>query len=436
MTQRIATQAQYSAVRKGIESRPALRPLARRDFRLLLGGSAIVGILTPLHLMTQVFWVSQHFPDSAVVFSSILAASRGAGMIVFSLIGGAIADRADRKKVLLATESLSLSVHAVIAALMLTEPLGAGSVGLVAVTTFVGAGIQSVDSPARSASVPAAAGRENIGAAIALLSISGQLTMPLSLPIAGIMNQIVSPGVVYASSLLAWLAILPLISLLRLPPAPAGLQRTSTVRSIGQGLSYTRAQRPILAIVLVVLVVQVIGMPLATPLGPLFEIEVLGFSSAQVGLMGAAWGLGALSASVGVARANHLALRGGSLAMVATLFGVAALGFGYSRLIPLTAVSDYGMGFAFTGTSLVASTLIQHLVADEMRGRVLSFFPLSMGIAQAATAIAGLLGEVLGLDVLLPLLGWLIVVASLLLTIWFREFFGQRVAPRTAPAAA
>jgi MFS family permease len=122
--------------------------------------------------------------------------------------------------------------------------------------------------------------------------------------------------------------------------------------------------------------------------------------------------------------------------MVATLFGVAALGFGYSRLIPLTAVSDYGMGFAFTGTSLVASTLIQHLVADEMRGRVLSFFPLSMGIAQAATAIAGLLGELLGLDVLLPLLGWLIVIGSVLLTVWFREFFGQRVEPRTAPAAA
>lgn len=436
MTQRMATRAQYSAVGQGLESRPALRPLARRDFRLLLAGSAIVGVITPLHLMTQVFWVSQHFPDSAVVYSSILAASRGAGMVLFSLIGGAIADRADRKKVLLATESLSLVVHSVIAVLMLTEPFGAGSVGLVAVTTFVGAGIQSVDSPARSASVPAAAGRENIGAAIALLSISSQLTMPLSLPIAGIMNQLVSPGAVYASSLLAWLAILPLITLLRLAPAPAGGQRTSTLRSIGQGLSYTRAHRPILAIVSVVLVVQVIGMPLATPLGPMFEIEILGFNSAQVGIMGAAWGVGALSASVGIARANHLALRGSSLAVIATLFGVAALGFSYSRFIPLTAVSDYGMGFAFTGTSLVASTLIQHLVADEMRGRVLSFFPLSMGVAQAATAIAGLVGELLGLDVLLPLLGWLIIAGSLLLTVWFREFFGRRVQPRTAPARA
>jgi len=149
-------------------SRPALRPLAHRDFRLLFAGSAIVGVLFPLHLMTQVFWVSQHFHESAVIYSSILAASRGSGMVTFSLLGGAIADRMDRKRVLLACESLSLAAHSLIAVLMLTEPLGEGSVGLVAVVTFLAAGIQSIDTPARSASVPAAAGRENIAAASAL----------------------------------------------------------------------------------------------------------------------------------------------------------------------------------------------------------------------------------------------------------------------------
>ena len=386
--------------------------------------------------MTQVFWVSQDFADSAVVYASVLAASRGAGMVLFSLVGGAIADRSDRKRVLLATESLSLAAHGGIAVLMLTEPMGGASVAFVAAATFVAAGIQSIDSPARNAIVPAAAGSENIGAAIALLSISSQLTMPLSLPIAGIMNQLVAPGAVYATSLFAWVAILPLIALLRVGTAPVGARRASTLRSIGQGLSYTRSHRPILAIVSVVLVVQVIGMPLATPLGPMFEIQVLGFNSAQVGLMGATWGLGALSVSIAIARSNQLALRGDSLAVMSSLFGLAALGFGLSRLIPLTAVSDYAMGAAFTGTGLVANTLIQHLVSDEMRGRVLSFFPLSIGLAQAATDVAGLVGELLGLDVLLPLLGSLIIVGSLLLTLWYREFFGRRVEPRVAPVGA
>ncbi|MEP7216310.1 MAG: MFS transporter, partial [Anaerolineaceae bacterium] len=370
-----------------------------------------------------------------VLFSSILAGSRGAGMVVFGLIGGAIADRAERKRVLLVCESLSLVAHAAIAVLMLTEPGGAASVGMVALVTFFAAGVQSIDSPARSASVPAAAGRENIGAAIALLAISSQLTMPLSLPVAGVLNQVFSPGAVYAGTLVAWLGILPLIALLRLPGQTGPRASAGMLSSITAGLSYTRAHRPILAVVSMVLVVQVVGMPVATPLGPMFEIEVLNFTPAQVGLMGATWGLGSLTASLMLARAGGLALRGGSLAVVAVMFGVAILGFGYSRFIPLTAVSDYGMGFAFTGTSLVASTLVQHLVADEVRGRVLSLFPLSIGLAQAATAVAGLAGGVLGLATLLPLLGWIVITGCLLLTGVHRQFLGARVRPRAALAA-
>lgn len=416
-------------------TRPALRPLAQRDFRLLLAGSAVVGVLFPLHLMTQVFWVSKHFSDSAVVYSSILSASRGTGMVTFSLLGGAFADRFDRKRVLLVCETLSLAAHGLIAVLMLTRPLGEGSVGLVAVVTFLAAGIQSIDTPARSASVPAAAGRENIAAAIALLAISSQMSMPLSLPLAGILNQVMEPGAVYAMSLVAWLAIIPLIMLLRLEGQAPAAVRGSTLRAIGDGLSYTRAHRPILAIVLLVVVVQVVGMPVATPLGPMFFIDILGFNSAQVGLMGATWGLGAFTATIVLARASHLALRGGSLATVAVFFGVTVIGFGYSRFIPLTAVTDYGMGFAFTGTSLVASTLIQHLVSDEMRGRVLSFFPLSTGIAQAATAVAGVAGQQVGLGTLIPALGWIMLTLAVLLVLRFRAYLGARVESRIAPAA-
>jgi len=434
MIQRMAALRDDGAMSSEPAVRPALRPLAHRDFRLLLAGSAVVGVLFPLHLMTQVFWVSQHFPDSAVIYSSILAASRGTGMVTFSLLGGAFADRFDRKRVLLVCESLSLLAHGVIAVLMLVEPLGEGSVGLIAVVTFLAAGIQSIDTPARSASVPAAAGRENIAAAIALLAISSQMTMPLSLPIAGILNQVIEPGAVYAGTLVAWFAIIPLILMLRLDGQTPPAARVSTLRSIGEGLAYTRAHRPILAIVSLVVVVQVIGMPVAAPLGPMFFIDVLGFNSAQVGLMGATWGLGSFSASILLARANWLALRGGSLAAVSIVFGLSMVGFGYARFIPLTAVMDCGMGFAFTGTSLVASTLIQHLVSDEMRGRVLSFFPLSMGTAQAATAVAGLAGQRVGLDVLIPGLGWLMLAMAVLITLHYRGFLGSRVESRVAPS--
>ncbi len=415
------------------ESRPALRPLARRDYRLLLAGSVLVGILTPFHLMTQVFWVSSEFPDRAVVYSGVLAASRGAAMVLFSLVGGAIADRVERRRVLLVCETLSLGAHAVIAVLMLTQPFGEATVAAVALWTFLAAGVQSIDSPARSASIPAAAGRENVAAAIALMSVAGQLTMPLSLPLVGVLNGVMPSGAVYAGSLLAWVGILPLIAMLRFQ-SRGGATAVSMVANIRTGLRYARGRRPILATLAIVAVVQVLGMPIATPLGPMFEIEVLGFTATQVGLMGATWGLGSLTASVGLARARGLTLRGTTLVTVALLFGVAALGFGYSRFIPLTAVSDYGMGFAFTGTMLVASTLVQHMVDDSVRGRVLSLFPFTLGLAQVGTAVGGLVGQRTGLDILLPALGWAELAGCALLILVFRELVGARAsAPAVAP---
>lgn len=193
---------------------------------------------------------------------------------------------------------------------MLMEPGGDASVAAVAGMTFLAAGNQSVDSPARSTSFPVAAGRENVAAAIALLSISGQITMPLSLPVAGILNQVLAPGAVHASTLLAWLLILPLIAMLTLEGKPAPVASRGMLSSIATGLNYTRSHRPILGTISIVLIVQLIGMPVATPLGPMCEIEVLGFTPAQVGLMGATWGLGSLPASLMLARAGGLARRG------------------------------------------------------------------------------------------------------------------------------
>jgi hypothetical protein len=294
--------------------------------------------------------------------------------------------------------------------------------------------VQSIDSPARSASVPTAAGIENVGPAIALMSIASQLSMPLSVPLVGLLNDVMHPGTVYLLSLSAWAGILPLILMLRFR-SRGGATSPNVLKNIRDGLRYSRASRPIFAAISIVVAVQLIGLPVATPLGPMFMIEVLSFTPTQVGLMGATWGLGALTASITLARARSLTMRGGTLAFMAVLFGVAILGFGYSRFIPLTAVSDYSMGFAFTGTTLVAVTLIQHLVDDSMRARVLSLFPLSLGLAQVMTALSGAAGQVVGLALLLPILGWTLLGACAVIMFSYRELLGARIAPVVTEAA-
>jgi MFS family permease len=407
---------------------PALRPLAHRDFRLLLAGSTLVSLAMPFQFLTQVFWVQREYPAHAVLYASLLSASRGVAMVAFSLIGGAIADRVERRRVLLITESGSLASNAVIAALMVLAPFGSATVAAVAVCTFFAAGVMSIDSPARSASLPAAAGVENIGPAIGLMTVCNQLMMPLSLPLVGILNGVFDPGVVYAGSLTVWAGILPLIAMLRYHSV-GGARNAGMLNNIRAGVAYTRRTRAILAVLSIVLIVQLLGMPVATPLGPMFMMDVMKFSSGQVGVMGATWGLGAFAASIAFTRLRGFTLRGVTLAVLSIFFGCAVMGFGYSRNIPLTAVFDVGMGFGFTATMLTSSTLVQHMVDDSMRGRVMSLFPFSLGFAYVCTAAIGGIGQQVGLAVLIPALGWATVLGCVAIITWNRQLLGARIRP-------
>jgi len=393
------------------ERHPTFRALAHRDYRLLLAGSALVSFVGPFQFLTQVFWVQAQYPGRSVFYSALISASRGVAMLLFALIGGAMADRFERRRVLLATESASFALNAVVASLMLFNPFGGATIVAVIGCTFLAAGVGSIDSPARTASLPAIVGMGGLANAISLNMMVSQLMLPISLPLVGVLNGVLEPGQVYAASLVAWVAILPLISMLRYRSVGGINRELSMVANIREGLRYTRANATISSVLLIVLVVQLLGMPVATPLGLVFFIKVLHFSNAQVGFMGMTWGLGALVASFTLARNQKLTLRGTTLIGAVLLYGVGIIGMGYSRYVPLTAVSDFTFGFGFTATLLTASTIVQHTVADQLRGRVMGLFPFAGGFAYVATAPIGALGQRLGLAFLIPALGW----ASLLL---------------------
>lgn len=419
------------------ERHPSLRALAHRDYRLLLAGFTLVNIVMPFQYLTQVFWVQDHYHGHATLYVSLIAASRGLAQITFALIGGAIADRFERRKVLLVTESASLALNAVIAALMVALPFGSATLAVIIGCTFAATSVMSIDSPARSASIPSIVGMKDLTSGIALNSLAAHLTLPLTLPWVGILNGAFDPGWVYVGSLTAWMGILPLIAMLRYRSA-GGARTGSMVSNIAAGVRYSRASVIISGVLAMVVVIQLVGMPVATPLGPVFHMEVLGYSPRQVGLMGMFWGGGALAGSLFFARMQWLATRGATLCTVALLLGVAVLGLGYSRFLPLTAASNFAIGATFMATNLTAATLIQHTVRDEMRGRVMGLFPFTLGFAHLSTAPIGLLGQSIGLALLFPLLGWATVALCLAVMGVRPRLLRLRVTPEMhdAPARA
>ncbi|MGH2631913.1 MAG: MFS transporter, partial [Tepidiformaceae bacterium] len=367
--------ASLSAFFGRFQSTQALR---QRDFQLLLAGSTLVGFTMPVQYLTQIFWIEDNYASREVLYVGLLAASRGFALLAFSLLGGAIADRFERRRVLLACESTAFILNALIAVLMITNPFGDATIAALLAATFLAAGNMAVDMPTRTASIPAIVGMDDLANGISLQMIGQQLAAPLALPLAGVLNGLFDAGNVYAGSLVAWLLILPLISSLRYHSVGEADRRQSVVRNVHEGLAYSWREPTIFAVVLLVLILQVVGMPGPSSLGPVWMTTVLGLSKAQFGAIAMTWGLGAMVGSFVLAQQPRLARRGTTLCAMTLMFAVSAIIFGHSRFIPLTAVVNFTLGFSLVGTMVSASTIVQYAVSDEMRGRVMGLFPMAM----------------------------------------------------------
>ncbi|MBI2767610.1 MAG: MFS transporter [Chloroflexi bacterium] len=391
---------------------PSVQALAVRDFRLLLAGTLLGGLVVPVQFITLIFWVQKAYPDRDVVLVTAISACRGFGMLAFSFAGGAIADRFERRHVLVATESVAFVLTAAVALAMLAEPLGEATIVAVAALVLLQAGNQAIDLPARAASIPAIVGMEAVTNAIGLQMVALQIAFPSMLPLVGFLNSQFESGRVFLGTAAVWVVVIPLMLALRFESGELGARGRGMLANIRDGLAYARRDATIFGVVGMVVLLQVVGMPGVSALGPVWMTDVLGLSKTEFGFMAMTWGIGAVSASLFFARLDGLARRGLGLCANVVLFAAAVIVFGHSRFIPLTVIANFSLGFGLVGTTVGATTIVQHLVSDEMRGRVMALFPLSVGLGMLSALPAGLAGQSLSLEVVVPAMGWLMLVLA------------------------
>lgn len=399
---------------------PSLDALRYRDFRLLLAGTAFVGLSMPLQFITQIFWVQTYYPEREVFYVGLIALSRGLAMLLFGLVGGAIADRYERRRVLLVAEIMALVLNAAIALLMVTRPLGDSTIAVLLIFTFAASANHAIDAPARTASIPSIVGRKAMGNAISLNMMARQLANPIMLPLAGLLNGLFDPSRVYVGSLLTWTFIIPLIAALRYRSRGGADAARGVLGNIVDGLVYVGRDRRIFAIVALIVAMQVLGMPGVAMLGPIWMTTVLGLTPAQFGLIASTWGIGAAGASIFYARRHGLTRRGSVLCFHATLFAVSVIVFGLSRSIPLTALMNLTLGASMVGVMVAGATITQYLVSDDVRGRVMGLFPLTMGLGMLSAGPVSAIGQAVSLERVVPILGWAMLAIVIAVMLKFR----------------
>ena len=413
-------QARGTALKRG--------PLGNRNYRLLLAGSAIGQILMPLQFLTQILWVQENAPkDVWLILVALIGASRGVGALTFGLYGGALADRFDRRKLLLVMQLLLVLTTVAIAALMFADITNAAGFAMFFALTLLGAGLQSIDVPTRLAILPDILGPEQTAAGMSLNQVAGQLSMPMAMFGAGLIIHWLGFAGAYLLSTSGHLVMIFFLLLMRYRLAADRVPQRGrygfgdAIADVRDGLTYARGHPVVLWIIVLLVTMMGLAFPATANLGPTWITTVVGVEIRDMGFVVMTWGLGSLLAAIGLTYFSAIERRGRLIAGGALLYALSFVVFVMDHSVVNAVIGNLGIGAGMTITQVSSTILIQQLVPNEVRGRIMSIFQLNMGVAQLMTMPIAVLGQWLTLPVLFPLLAIATLGAVVLILLTRRQ---------------
>ncbi len=386
---------------------PVFASLGHRNYLLLWIGSLFsnTGDWMDQVALNWLVWSLTHDPFAL----GLLNACRALPILGFTLFGGALADRVERRRLLQSTQSLGMILAFVLAGLVW---LGAVQFWQVlAIGTLRGI-LLSFNQPTRQALISELVPRADLTNAVALNSATINTTRVFGGALAGVLIGIVGVAGCFFLNGLSFVAVVWALALMQIPPRPAGRARQGIVRAVGEGLSYIRREPALAGLVLAGLVPMVFGMPYMTLL-PVFADQVLGIGNEGYGLMVALTGVGALVGALAVAALGTFRHKGRLMLGVMTGFGLMLILFALSGWTPLSLVLLLGVGCGSTTYLALNNTLLQMHSSEEMRGRVLSVFFLNRGLVPLGTMLAGFAAGLVGAQLTVAAMGGAIIVLAL-----------------------
>jgi MFS family permease len=388
--------------------------LRNRDFNLYWAGVVLSQIGTRGTVAANFYQVYQ-LTDS-VAYTGLVGAAQAVALLVLSPLGGALADRVDRRRLLQAAQAVAMLVAVGLAWLTLTDRAQAWHVVLSVVLTTAAA---TFDQPARQALIPALVPKSQIGQAIALLNPSRELAILVGPLMAGVLIAVSGPGLMYAVDAVSYGLLVAVLAMLRIPVLQPSAERRSVLASIVDGARYI-ARRPLIYN-LMALDLSATVFSAYRVLLPALAVDILHVGATGYGVLASAPSAGALLATYFVFRTVQRSRRQGRVLLVATaLYGGSALLLAQSPVFGLAVLAAGLLGAFDAMATTIRHAAVQIDTPDELRGRVTAFYQMSSRGGPAigdvvVGAIAGLVGPVVALTA--GAFGPIIVAGSF----WWRE---------------
>jgi MFS family permease len=338
-------------------------------------------------------WLLYRLTGSALLLGTVAFAQQIPSLFIMPF-AGVLADRFNRRKVLILSQAAAMVIAFVLAFLVLTDIV---TIPLIIILAAANGVILAFDTPFRNSFVPdMITQKEDLGNAIALNSSLYNLARFIGPPIGGVLIAWVGEGWCFFINGVSFLAVLGSLIVMKVEAQKPRLKKASIMRELGEGISYAVNDKPLRYLLILVMMSSFFGLPFQVLL-PFFAAEVLMGGSELLGLLTGALGFGALFG------AFYLAARKQMYTIPVTIFRTAvifSIGLGVFALSPvlvlsfiMMAITGFGMIVHFNSTN----ALIQTIADEDKRGRVVALYSLSfMGITPVGSIVAGWVSEYIG----------------------------------------
>ena len=388
-----------------------LRAFRYRNYRLFFGGQ-IISLAGTWITTTATSWLVYRLTGSALLLG-IVGFSGQIPTFVFAPFAGVWVDRLDRRRVLVVTQFLAMLQSLALAALTLSRHINIQEI--IWLSAFQGL-INAFDMPARQAFlVQMVEDKQDLGNAIALNSSMVNLARLVGPSLAGAVIAVSGEGACFLIDGISYIAVIASLLAMRLQ---AGALKPAVLSMLGQlkeGWAYVSGFAPVRTILLLFAMVSLMGWPF-TVLMPIFAGKVLHGGPHTLGFLMGAVGIGALVSAISLAVRKTVLGLGRMIPISTACLGVGLILFGMSRVLWLSLLLMLFCGFGMMQQMAASNTIIQTIVEDDKRGRVMSFYAMAfVGMAPFGSLLAGISAHAMGAPLTVMLSGACCLAGA----IWF-----------------
>jgi predicted MFS family arabinose efflux permease len=389
--------------------RQTFSALHYRDFRLLWFGAFTSTTGTFMQTLAQA-WLVYSMTNSAFLLGVDGFLSTGP-MLLFSLFGGVIADRVARRKIMLASQYLQMAFALILAFLIYIHQV---KVWHIFVMSFLTGSTQSFSGPAYASLLPLLVKREDVPNAIAMNSMQFNLARMLGPALGGLVFALWGAAACFTINGLSFIAVIIALYVIRIPPVHEQSRPTGMVDEMKEGFRFVTKRPSLLLLTFLAFAGTFLGMPLFTML-PVVAKKTFGLGAQGLSLLQADYGVGSIVGAIFVAWSGYALNKGKIALLMQLLFALCLTFFGLSTNLVSSLIIAFVAGACIVGVISLYSSLVQLMISDAMRGRVMSIFMLAFrGGMPLGNLVAGYVAQQWSISVALAVNGAVLAVVALI----------------------